>query len=53
MGDIQKFSTSVDNIAASLSGVFPDGVDERELQFLIKFPQAPGELHLPHGLYVN
>ena len=53
MGDIQKFSTQVDNIAASLSGVFPDGVDERAIQFLIKLPEAPGEFHLPHGLYVS
>ena len=53
MGDVQKCSTPVDNIAASLSRVFPDGVDERALLFLIKLPQAAGELHLPHGLYVN
>ncbi|EDR09963.1 uncharacterized protein LACBIDRAFT_318345 [Laccaria bicolor S238N-H82] len=41
MEDIQKFSIRVDDIATRLSGVFPDGVDERTLRFLIKLPQAP------------
>ena len=54
MGDIQTFAIQVDDQSQNLKALFPDGVvADRMLHFVVKLPQAPGEFHLFHGLYIN
>jgi hypothetical protein len=56
MGDMQAFTIKVDDKSQILSDLFPDGVADGVLHFLVKLPlttQAPGKFHLSYGLYVN
>jgi len=49
MGDIQSFASQVDDTSEALSNLFPGGVADWMLHFLVKLPlrtQAPGEFHL-------
>ncbi|KIK03233.1 hypothetical protein K443DRAFT_5495 [Laccaria amethystina LaAM-08-1] len=51
MGDMQAFTIKVDDKSRTLSDLFPDGVADGVLHFLVKLPlttQAPGEFHLSH-----